>query len=238
MMEYLPSRKASQLLNLHPNTLRRLADTGKIDYIKTDAGHRRYNVQDYITKNKLPSLGKIKICYCRVSSAKQRDDLNRQIKFMQECYPEHEIISDIGSSLNYKRKGLQTLLERINRREVEEVVVTYKDRLSRFGFELIEQFLKLNNGKLVVLNKTSVSQEKELAEDLISIITIFSARVHGSRRYKKSQEAKTNSEQTTAGDLEEMVWGGQIDVQLNFTGDEEISKENILSDSENSNNQD
>ena len=224
-MSYLPSREAARILKLHPNTLRRFADNGIIDYIKTPSGQRRYNVQDYIEKNKLNVQLRSKVCYCRVSSSKQKNDLEKQIKFMQESYPDYEIISDIGSSLNYKRKGLLSLLERINKGEISEIVVAYKDRLSRFSFELIEQFVKLNHGKIVVLNKDSISQEKELSEDIISIITIFSARIHGSRRYKSRIQTETDSNSGADSDFEEMVWDSQDDVQSSIDEDAEISQD-------------
>ena len=224
-MSYLPSREASRILKLHPNTLRRLADIGKIDHIRTASGQRHYNVQDYITKHKLNIQTKSKVCYCRVSSNKQKNDLERQIKFMQEQYPTYEIISDIGSSLNYKRKGLQSLLERINKGEIAEVVVAYKDRLSRFSFELIEQFVKLNHGKIVVLNKDCISQEQELAEDLISIITIFSARIHGSRKYKTRKKTETDYNSRTEDNSEEMVWSSEDIIQSNINRNEKVSPE-------------
>lgn len=105
-MRYLPSRKAAEALGVHPNTLRRWANAGKIGYIKTDSGQRRYDVDSYVG-HAAPLAG---VCYCRVSSYKQKDDLERQVAFMRERYPDSEIIRDIGSGLNFKRKGLRALL--------------------------------------------------------------------------------------------------------------------------------
>ncbi|MDB9546477.1 recombinase family protein, partial [Dolichospermum circinale] len=109
-MAYIPLRKAVEFLGLHPNTLRRYADEGKIKSIKNPAGQRLYDIESYITGD---SIRTPTICYCRVSSSKQRDDLDRQIAYMQSLYPDAEIIKDIGSGLNFKRKGLRSLLDRL-----------------------------------------------------------------------------------------------------------------------------
>jgi len=152
-MKYLPSRKASEILGLHPNTLRRYANNGTIEFIKTKSGQRRYNVDAYLDLQQQTST----ICYCRVSSPKQRDDLARQVEFMQSRYPNTEIVKDIGSGLNYKRKGLKSLLERAMQGDKLEIVVAHKDRLVRFGFELIEWLVQQNGGKIVVLKQTNLS---------------------------------------------------------------------------------
>lgn len=121
-------------LCVHANTLRRWADEGKIRYIKTASGQRRYDCssveKEYSTKKNY--------CYCRVSSAKQRDDLERQVNFMQSKYPDYTILKDVGSGLNFKRKQLRFLLEECSQGRVGEIVVAYRDRLCRFGFELLE----------------------------------------------------------------------------------------------------
>ena len=109
---------------------------------------------------------KYTICYCRVSSAKQRDDLNRQVAYMREQYPDAEIVKEIGSGINFKRNGLCRILERAMRGDVITLVVAYKDRLARFGADIIEFVLNQNGGKLVVLNEVSLSPEEELTRDL------------------------------------------------------------------------
>jgi predicted site-specific integrase-resolvase len=180
-MKYLPSREASKILGLHPNTLRTYADNGTIEFYKTESGQRRYNVEAYLGLQKHSTT----LCYCRVSSPKQRGDLERQIEFMQSKYPDAKIIKDIGSGLNYKRRGLKTILERAMQGEKLEVVVAHKDRLARFGFELIEWIIKQSGGRIMVLNKTNLSPEQELTNDLLNILHVFSYRMHGLRNYKK-----------------------------------------------------
>jgi len=129
-----------------------------------------------------------KIVYCCVSSKKQMDDLERQKDFLQSKYPHHIMVTDIGSGINWKRKGLKTILEQTMRGAVEEVVVAHKDRLCRFGFELIEFIFSSNKTKLVVLNRDdNESPDTELTEDIISIIHVYSCRNMGRRRYSSKK---------------------------------------------------
>jgi len=147
-MAYIPLRKAVEFLGLHPNTLRKYADEGKIKSIKNEAGQRLYDVESYRGDATRSAI----ICYCRVSSAKQKDDLARQIEFMRERYPDAEVIQDIGSGLNFKRKGLQALLVRFMRGDKLTIVVACRDRLCRFGFEIFEFMAEQNGGSIVVLS--------------------------------------------------------------------------------------
>jgi predicted site-specific integrase-resolvase len=179
--KFHPSREAARILGVHPNSLRKWADIGEINYIKTKSGQRRYDVDSYIGK----STTSITICYCRVSSHKQRDDLERQVEFLQNQYPTAEFVKDIGSGLNFKRKGLKTILERAMSGTHITLVVAHRDRLARFGIDLIRQVIEQNGGKLVVLNETLLSLEQELTNDLLNIVRVFSARMPGLRSYKK-----------------------------------------------------
>ena len=133
-MPYIPGRKAAAQLGIHQNIFRRYADEGQIRVIRTKSGQRRYDVDAYLRESAAAAL----VCYCRVSSAKQREDLQRQIAFMRERYPEAEIVQDIGGGLNWKRKGLVSLLERLHRGDKLRIVVAHRDRLARFGFELVQ----------------------------------------------------------------------------------------------------
>ena len=177
---YVPSRKACLELGVHANTLRRWADEGKIRYIRTAGGKRLYDCSSV----EQSSSTKKNYCYCRVSSSKQKDDLERQVSFMSERFPDHTILKDVGSGLNFKRKQLLFLLEECAMGRVGEVVVAYRDRLCRFGFELLEWFLSKNSVKLVVLEQQELSPQQELVADLLSVITVFSCRVHGLRKYR------------------------------------------------------
>ncbi|NEO52027.1 MAG: IS607 family transposase [Okeania sp. SIO3B5] len=187
-MPYVPLRKAVEKLGLHPNTLRRYADQGQIETIKTKAGQRLFNVESYIMGATQSAL----VCYCRVSSNKQKDDLQRQVAYMQSLYPKAEIIRDIGSGLNFNRIGLRSLLDRLMQGDQLEIVVACRDRLTRFGFELIEYMVEQNGGKIVVLDQSEHCPESELVQDILAIIHLFSCRLHGLRKYgdkiKKDQD--------------------------------------------------
>lgn len=102
---------------------------------------------------------------------------------MKERYPDYEIISDIGSGLNFNRSGLNKLINYSLNREIGEVVVSYKDRLARFGIELIERIINYSDGKLIILNSYDNSPQEELTKDLVLIMNVFSAKLNGSRRY-------------------------------------------------------
>jgi predicted site-specific integrase-resolvase len=180
-MAYVPLREAVKQLGLHANTLRKYADNGKIESIKNEAGQRLFHIESYLRGATRTSI----VCYCRVSSTKQRDDLGRQIAYMQSLYPDAEIIKDIGSGINFKRKGLQTLLDRLMRGDKLTLVVTCRDRLARFGFELIQYMVEQNGGRIVVLDNTVHCPESELTSDLLSILHVFSCRMHGLRKYSK-----------------------------------------------------
>jgi predicted site-specific integrase-resolvase len=180
-MAYIPLRKAVEFLGLHPHTLRKYADEGKIKSIKNEAGQRLYDVESYQRGATRAAV----VCYCRVSSAKQRDDLARQVEFMRQQYPDAEIIKDIGSGLNFKRKGLQALLVRLMRGDKLKIVIACKDRLCRFGFELFQFMVEQNGGEILVLDRTVHCPETELTADLLAILHVFSCRMHGLRSYSK-----------------------------------------------------
>lgn len=127
------------------------------------------------------------IVYCRVLSNKQIDNLERQVSRMSELYPEATIIKDVGSGINYNRKGIQTILELLLRGDRVSLVVAHRDRLARFGTELFEFLLKSNGGELVVLSDEEKSSEQKLTEGLLTILHVFSCRMHGSRKYKKDK---------------------------------------------------
>jgi len=191
---YVSSKKAQTYYEVSADTLRRWANDGTIQFTKSKGGHRRYFIEREQTTTCLNSSVKNKknprqkIIYARVSSKKQESDLDNQIQFLKNKYPGHTIMSDIGSGINFKRPKFNTILDRVFDGCVEEVVVYSYDRLSRFGRELIEKMFKRFNTKLIVVNNTvEKSSNEELAEDLLSIVTVFTARYHGSRKYKNGK---------------------------------------------------
>ena len=201
-MYYLPSRKAAGQIELHPQTLRRYARQAKILYYRNSGGQRLYDVDAFLRGRSDPET----VCYCRVSSAKQRDDLARQVAFMRERYPEAEIVQDTGGGLNWKRKGLVSLLERLHRGDKLRIVVAHRDRLARFGFELIQWLAERNGGGIVVLDNLEHSPEQELTEDILAILHTFSCRLHGLRRYRNAiKEDPGLSDKGTAPDTPAVV---------------------------------
>ena len=172
---------------MHPNTLRKHADNGTIPSIRNAAGQRLFDVQCYLC-GAMPAFV---ICYCRVRSVKQRDDLERQVAFMRERYPDAAIVKDIGSGLHCKRQGLQTILDRLLAGDKLTLVAAHRDRLARFGFDLVRYLVESNGGELVVLDQAVHSPTAELTQDLLSILTVFSCRMHGLRKSRQQIKEDT-----------------------------------------------
>lgn len=184
-------------INVTTQTLRNWDREGKFKpQFISEGGHRYYSEQQLLeySKMKIQTKEKIVIGYCRVSSNKQKDDLERQIEnvktYLLTQGKPFEIITDIGSGINYNKKGLQELIKRMQHGEVEKVVVLYKDRLIRFGYELIEYIAQLNNCLIEIIDNTEKSEEQELVEDLVQIITVFSCRLQGKRANKAKKLVK------------------------------------------------
>jgi len=189
---YLPPSEAAKLLGVHPRTLRLWEIRGQIKAVKTPTGIRRYDVESYVQghvqteQTDLRNGGdRTTVTYARVSSRGQKADLDRQVAYLISLYPNSESITDIGSGLNFRRKGLITLLERVCKGDIRRIVVAHKDRLCRFGFDLIKWQCEYNGCEIVVLNQDNLSPERELVEDILAIIHIFSCRLYGLRKYKQ-----------------------------------------------------
>jgi predicted site-specific integrase-resolvase len=169
MPKYHTPRQASGILGVGVETLRRWDKEGKIKTVRTAGQTRLYDISS-VTGDAGSGQQKTTALYCRVSSPKQKEDLRRQIAYMQERYPDCEVVKDVGSGINFKRKGLDSLLERSLSGEQLTVVVAYKDRLARFGYDLLERIFQRNGGRIVVLNEVALSPEQELAQDLLAIL--------------------------------------------------------------------
>lgn len=176
---FVNTKTACKQLGVHPNTLRNWDKQGKIKTKRTPGNVRLYDL------NSLNIVEKKKVVYARVSSKGQSDDLESQIKYLRSRCPEHELVQDISSGLNFKRKGFNSLLEQIMSGTIQEVVVTHRDRLVRFGFELIEKIAQQYGCKIVVLNEITLSPQEELVRDLLSIVHSFSCRLYGLRKYSR-----------------------------------------------------
>jgi predicted site-specific integrase-resolvase len=195
---FVSIKEASTITGISPQTLRKLGDTKKIQCYKTISGQRRFNKASLeelcnptsIRREIQPIQPPIKqnYIYARVSSKKQLDDLSRQIEYLQRKKPEfsfYPVITDVASGINFKRKGLQTLLDSCIQRTIGEIVIAHRDRLCMFGYELFELFVEKSGGIISVMDDNKyTSTEQELAEDLLSIIHIYSCKQMGKRKYK------------------------------------------------------
>ncbi|MGK7876748.1 MAG: IS607 family transposase [Xenococcaceae cyanobacterium] len=188
--------EAAKLRGVSIDTLRRWEKKGKLKPEgRTEGGHRRYRVADLLRIDN-PSF-RYTVCYGRVSTGDKKDDLARQMAMLETyCrdsgWEEVYLLQDIGSGLNYKKKGLMKLVDLLQKNEVERLVITDKDRLLRFGSELIYALCESNNTQVIILNRlVDRDPETELVEDILNIITVFSARLYGrrSRRNLKAMQA-------------------------------------------------
>jgi putative resolvase len=249
-MGFVTTRVARDSLGISGNTLRKWGDDGTIKCIRSPAGQRLYNIESFTgetNKDQVETKDKLKICYCRVSSQGQKDDLQRQVMFMQENFPTHTIVSDIGSGINFKRRGLRTVLEQSSKGLVSEVVVAYRDRLCRFAFDLLQWVFQCNGVKVVVYHNAMEGESgdnKELAEDLLAIINVFNCRVNGKRKYQvkaqktenvqkegggtqanQKQEVPPVSQSRNKTGSKEVVWVCQKDIQPGIGAPEQDSGE-------------
>lgn len=205
-MKYYSIGEFSKLIGKTPQTLRDWHKKGSFlpNHI-TDGGTRYYSqeqlnhflgIKGEKTKNR-----KI-IGYCRVSSNKQKDDLERQVEnvktYMIAKGYSFDVITDIGSGINYNKKGLNQLIDLITNSEVEKIVVLYKDRLLRFGFEIIENLCDKYGTAIEIIDNTEKIEEQELVEDLIQIVTVFSCRLQGKRANKAKKMIKELLEDDTS----------------------------------------
>ena len=170
-----------------------------------DSGYRYYSQQQlnhFLGIKNTEQITRKTIGYCRVSSHKQKDDLERQVEnvktYMLARGYQYEIIQDIGSGINYNKKGLNQLIDLITNSEVDRIVILYKDRLLRFGFELIENLCDKYGTTIEIIDNTEKTEEQELVEDLIQIVTVFSCRLQGKRANKAKKMIKELLENDTS----------------------------------------
>ena len=180
----LKHKEVCQKLGISYRTLQSYVKKGYIQPVILQSGKWRFREEDVEKLMGIVRNRKV-ILYARVSSNMQKDDLVNQVKYLEENVKEYDqVITDVGSSLNMKRKGFLKLLRMILNNEVSKVVIAYPDRLVRFGFEIIEEMCKAHNCEIVVLNKEDKTPEQEVIEDLISILVSFSGKLQGMRKEK------------------------------------------------------
>jgi len=187
--------KAAKILGVSVMTLRRWDETGRLISIRTEGGHRRYDIlkirPETVRRFEFSESRKT-IAYARVSSRDQKDDLERQKQVLELFCSKngwrYEIIADFGSGINYYKKGLTKLLDSILDDRVGRLVLTHKDRLLRFGAELVFSICEAKGVEVVIINQgEDATFEEDLATDVLEIITVFSARLYGSRSRKNKK---------------------------------------------------
>ena len=199
-------KDASERLGVHQRTLYKWDELGLIETIRTPGNKRFYNVDKYLQEMakieilddgiKEDGKEKLNISYARVSSIGQKNDLERQKAILKSKYPTHIMIEDIGSGINLNRKGLKKIIKLAISGRINQVVVAYKDRLTRFGFELIESIINdYSGGKIIIINKKeNQGLEEELVSDVLEIMNVFVAKMNGIRKYKKKAQKTDNND--------------------------------------------
>lgn len=194
--KYVGGKEASNILGVHQRTLYQWDKKGWIETIRTPGNKRLYNVGKYLQELQCEKIeekkeicmeeldkmeGKLNLSYVRVSSRSQVNDLERQKEQLINHYPDHIIIEDIGSGVNLNKRGIRKIIKLAIEGKINELVIAYKDRLTRFGYELIEDLIKeYSNGKIIVLNKTDeIEPEEELVKDVLQIMNVFVAKMNG-----------------------------------------------------------
>ena len=191
MNRFIKIGKAAEILGVTAQTLRRWERAGQLLPDKTSEGGTRY----YDSERLLGVTSKestLTYAYARVSSHDQKEDLQRQKEVLSTYCTAHgwtyEVISDLGSGMNYKKKGLKNLLDAILGKKIKRLVVTHKDRLLRFGAELVFTLCELHHVEVVIINQgEDLSFEEDLAKDVLEIITVFAARLYGARSHKNKK---------------------------------------------------
>ena len=192
-MVVLKPKEMAERLGVTVRTLPEWDRKGIFPAHRTPTNKRYYTEQDYlkyINNNSDPKKDKRKVVgYARVSTANQKDDLKDQEEFIREFVNAKgiildEMITDIGSGLNYKRKKWNKLLDEVMQGKIKTIYITYQDRFIRFGYDWFEKLCNQNGTKIVVLNNRETSPNEELVQDVLSILHVFSCRLYGLRKYK------------------------------------------------------
>ena len=191
--------EASEYLGVSINTLKTLANNGKIKSFKTTGEHRRFRQDDldaYMGVEK-EKQEKLTVIYARCSTAKQKENLERQkdrlMKYSESQGYKYIVIDEIASGINEKRKGLHKLINLAFQGKIERILIEYKDRLARFGYEYLDVIFKNLGIKVEIMDTKERKYEEELAEDIMKILTYYSARYYGARGGRKKKIAIVES---------------------------------------------
>ena len=211
--EFVPASTIFRTFDISRGTLIKWADQGLVDIVRLPGGQKRlYRWSqlrkllgaDQLDDSEPEPPPRIKLAYARVSSEQQRPDLVRQVQDLQLfCGPDTQVLSDVGSGLDYNRPHFRAILERVQQGVVESVTVAHRDRLSRYGIELVETIFKFHHCRLVVQHDTdSVTSDSELAQDLLTIVNVLVApnntRPSGQTRRRRAARAHTENQEVAS----------------------------------------
>lgn len=200
MNNWVKIGEASKIIGVHPRTLYNWENKGLIQTKRTEGGMRLFNIEKYINEKKCDneiecieklneinnSKNKLNILYARVSTPNQKDDLERQKNILKTKYPNYYLIQDIGSGMNLNKPGIKKIIHLAIEGRINKVIVVYKDRLARFGYELIEDLIKeYSNGEIIILNKEEdTNPEEEIMKDIMMVMNVYISKLNGLRKYK------------------------------------------------------
>jgi putative resolvase len=197
------AKEAAEFYSISESNLRKWAREGRIPAERTVAGNFIYLIPTKEDEEKVAVVEtwSKNIIYVRVSSRKQITDLQRQANYLSEKYPGYTIVKDVGSGINYKRKGFQSILDKLFTGDIEKVVVAHQDRWSRFGFDFFQWLFSKFNAVLESVDSPTNANGEDLVGDIMEIFTVFSARYYGKRKYTK-KEKSDNPEDSSVSDSE------------------------------------
>ena len=205
MSRYASATAVGKEFGITSHTLRRWEKDGKVSAKRLNGVRRYYDMDEIRTlfNAKTPEITRSRVIYARVSSRHQHSDLERQIADLRTAYPTHEVVSDVGSGLNFHRPNFTALLERVRRGMVQEIVVSHRDRLCRFAIELVEWLFEKSSCTLVVHGGGDPGPEEELRDDLLAIVTTFVARNNGlrsanNRRERRARDTSGSGSETSS----------------------------------------
>ena len=189
-MTMMKPKEMAERLGVTVRTLQIWDKKGILKAYRTPTNRRYYTEEQYLEYTGQPLQNKrLNVAYARVSNNSQKDDLKNQISFIRQYVNAKgvildDVITDIGSGLNYNRKNWNKLLEKVMQNEINTSYITYKDRFVRFGYEWFERLCKMHDTKIVVLNNVETSPTQEMINDMVSIVQVFSGRLSGLRKYQ------------------------------------------------------
>ena len=189
-MTMMKPKEMAERLGVTVRTLQIWDKKGILKAYRTPTNRRYYTEEQYLEYTGQPLQNKrLNVAYARVSNNSQKDDIKNQISFIRQYVNAKgvildDVITDIGSGLNYNRKNWNKLLEKVMQNEIDTIYITYKDRFVRFGYEWFERLCKMHDTKIVVLNNVETSPTQEMINDMVSIVQVFSGRLSGLRKYQ------------------------------------------------------